>query len=57
MTGNVARVLMIGTALMGTAALAQSNDAGSQGNTSTYQPVHKTSTYQPVHKTVVVQTL
>ena len=43
MTGNVARVLMIGTALMGTAALAQSNDAGSQGNTSTYQPVHKTT--------------
>jgi sporulation protein YlmC with PRC-barrel domain len=32
---------MISTALVGTAALAQTDDAGSLGNTSTYQPVHK----------------
>jgi hypothetical protein len=43
MTSNVARVVMICTALAGTAALAQTYDAGSQGNTSTYQPVHKTT--------------
>ena len=43
MTSNVARVVLISTALAGTAALAQTYDAGSQGNTSTYQPVHKTT--------------
>jgi hypothetical protein len=41
MTSNVARIVMISTALAGSAAFAQTNDAGSQGNTSTYQPVHK----------------
>jgi hypothetical protein len=41
MNSNVARVVMIGIALAGTAALAQTDDAGSQGHTSTYQPVHK----------------
>lgn len=43
MTSNLARVVLISTALAGTAALAQTDDAGSQGNTSTYQPVHKTT--------------
>jgi sporulation protein YlmC with PRC-barrel domain len=41
MTSNVARIVMISTALAGSAVFAQTNDAGSQGNTSTYQPVHK----------------
>ena len=41
MTSNLARVVMISAALAGTAALAQTNDAGSQDNTSTIQPVHK----------------
>ena len=39
MTSNVAYIIIISTALAGSAALAQTNDAGSQGNT--YQPVHK----------------
>ena len=38
MTSNLARVVMISAAFVGTAALAQTDDAG---NTSTYQPVHK----------------
>ena len=41
MTSNLARVVMISAALAGSAALAQTNDAGSQDNTSTIQPVHK----------------
>jgi hypothetical protein len=41
MTSNVARIVVISTALAGSAAFAQTNDTGSQGNTSTYQPVHK----------------
>jgi PRC-barrel domain len=41
MTSNIARVVMISTALAGTAAMAQTDDAVSQANTSTYQPVHK----------------
>ena len=39
MTSKVACIIIISTALAGSAALAQTNDAGSQGNT--YQPVHK----------------
>jgi sporulation protein YlmC with PRC-barrel domain len=36
-----ARIVIISTAFAGSAAFAQTNDAGSQGNASTYQPVHK----------------
>ena len=33
MTSNVARIVVISTALAGSAAFAQTNDTGSQGNT------------------------
>ncbi len=60
MTSNVARVVMISTALAGTAALAQTDDAGSLGNTSTYQSVHKATAPaadQPVDMFVTKQSV
>ena len=60
MTSNVARVVMISTALAGTAALAQTDDAGSLVNTSTYQPVHKATAPaadQPVDMFVTKQSV
>ena len=50
MTSNVAGVVMIITALAGTAAVAQTDDAGSQGHTSTYQPVHKATAPPPINQ-------
>ena len=60
MTSNVARVVMISAALAGTAALAQTDGAGSLRNTSTYQPVHKATAPaadQPVDMFVTKQSV
>ena len=60
MTTNLARVVLISTAIAGTAALAQTDDAGSLGNTSTYQPVHKATAPaadQPVDMFVTKQSV
>ena len=52
MTSNLARVVMISAALAGTAALAQTNDTGSQDNTSTIQPVHKATAPPPISQRI-----
>ena len=41
MTSKLACVLIVSTSLMGSATLAQTNDAGGQDSASVNQPVHK----------------